>query len=579
MRKRVLFAAAVIAALLCACAQTPESAPTIHATAPAKAQTNTSESAQLFTCNGEPCDAGTLRITQSGSYRLRGTLTDGMVVVDAGKEDAVELILDGVQIASSTSAAIYVRQAQNVTITLAENSENILENGGTFQPIDEANVDAVIFAKDDLTFSGTGALRIFSPAGHGIVSKGDLTVKSGCMDIASASHGMSAKETLTVLGGSMTIDAGKDGLHAENADDASKGSLSISGGELCVTAGGDGASASGDLTMQSGTLRIVSGGGSQVTPAAEDVSAKGVKSDGTLTVLGGIVTVDACDDALHANGDVTITGGSLSLSSGDDGIHAGETLTVTDGSITVARSYEGLEGKVVAISGGDIAVTSSDDGINAAGGADQSGFSGFFGGGRGGDRFGESSSACALSISGGNVQINADGDGIDSNGALEISGGTIWIDGPQKSGNGAIDYGTTGVITGGTLIAVSNGGMEQNFGAESTQGAILLSVGNQSANAPILLTDEAGNELARFTSAKAFSSVIVSAPQLKAGGSYTLSAGEWMQTVTLNGLVYGAGSEQGGMKPGRPSGMPPEGFGGSAPDVPPEQNRGKIGET
>lgn len=579
--KKVTCIALLAALLLCACAASPSAAQTEQPTESVTASSPTSEGTlpggtipsgtlpsidSEFTCNGSACEAGGITISEAGTYTLKGTLQNGTVIVDALKKDAVTLVLDGAAITSATCAAIYIRQADKVTIMLAENSVNLLANGGSFVQIDDSNIDAVIFSKEDLTISGAGTLSVSSPAGHGVVSKDDLVIAGGVIGVNAASHGFTGKDSLTVSGGSLTIEAGKDALHAENSDDAQMGQLTVSGGTIAITAAGDGISASNTLTIDGGDIAIVSGGGKTVTPA-DDTSTKGVKAAGTLTVNGGTLAVNACDDALHSNADIVISGGVLTLASGDDGVHADETLSITGGSVTVSDSYEGLEGKIVDISGGDIDLTASDDGINAAGGSDWSGFGGF--GGRGMDSFGpDAASDSALRISGGTLTVNAGGDGLDSNGALEVSGGTITVQGPQMSGNGALDYGSTGTITGGTLIAVSAGGMEQNFGADSTQGSILLSVGNQSAGTQVTLTDAGGHVIASLTSAKAFGSVIISAPEIQVGETYTLSVGASTQTITMTSLIYGSGSGMGGGfggGMGGKGGMQPGGQGGGFP--------------
>ena len=53
-------------------------------------------------------DGSTVTITNEGVYVLSGQL-NGMVIVNAGKEQKVQLVLDGASIASETSAALYVR--------------------------------------------------------------------------------------------------------------------------------------------------------------------------------------------------------------------------------------------------------------------------------------------------------------------------------------------------------------------------------------------------------------------------------------------------------------------------------------
>ena len=99
-------------------------------------------------------------IKAAGVYVLSGTLTDGTIVVDAGDDDNVQLVLDGVSITAADYAAIYAKNADKVFVTLAEGAGNSLTVSGDYVQTDDNNVDAVIFAKCDLTLNGTGSLTV-----------------------------------------------------------------------------------------------------------------------------------------------------------------------------------------------------------------------------------------------------------------------------------------------------------------------------------------------------------------------------------------------------------------------------------
>lgn len=495
----------------------------------------------------------TVRITEEATYVISGTLDDGMLVVDASDTAKVQLVFDGVQISSGTSAALYVLEADKVFLTLAEGTENALSNGGEFVAVDDNNIDGALFSKQDLTVNGAGSLTVTSPAGHGIVCKDDLVITGGVYIVYAAGHGIDVNDSIRIADAKLTVDAGKDGIHAENNDDSTLGYVYISDGTLKLEAEGDGISAGSTMQIEGGSFDILSGGGSEngtqsssdswggfmggrpgtgsPTTAADSedsTSMKGLKAGSGLLVRGGTFTIDAADDSVHSNADITVEGGSFTAATGDDGFHADETLTITDGSIRITESYEGLEGLHVIISGGDIELSATDDGINAAGGVDSSGT-----GGRGGDTFGSrgqmggmmsSSSNGSIVISGGSVSITAYGDGIDANGSLAVSGGYITVCGPTQGDTSTLDYDTTAVITGGTFIGTGASGMAQSF-SEKGQGVVAVSVGNQSARTFITLTDSDGNVLLTCEPALSFAVIILSSADVVSGQTYTVTVG------------------------------------------------------
>ena len=460
----------------------------------------------------------TVTITDDGTYILRGTLDNGMIIVDADDEK-VQIVLDGAHITSATSAPLYVRQADKVVVTLAEGSENTLKNGGAFVAIDNSDIDAAVYSRDDITLNGSGSLTVESPAGHGIVSNDDLILTGGAITVNAASHGLSANDSVRMRDVTMAITAGKDGIQAEH-DDPEDGYVYMESGTLDIISGGDGISATGEMLLTGGTVSITSNGGSS---GESNSSCKGLKAGGNLTVTGGTYAIDAGEDALHTNASLTVSGGTITASAGDDALHADADLTISGGTISVPTSAEGIEGHRVTISGGTITVNAADDGLNAAGPQEISGHS--------------ADPDAYIRITGGDLFINADGDGIDSNGDLTVSGGSIVVAGPTRGGNSAVDYSGSAAITGGTMIAYGTSDMAQGFGKGSTQGAILLDTGSMPAGTDIVLSD-GSSELMRTTAEKAFSCVLVSVPGMVQNGTYTVSVGSESHTVSLDGYQY-----------------------------------------
>lgn len=507
-------------------------------------------------------DSGVIQFTAEGTYLLSGTLNDGMLVVNAPDTDKVQLVLDGASVTCSTSAALYVLEADKVFLTTAPGSVNALVNAGDYQPIDENNIDAAVFSKADLTLNGAGALTITAASGHGVVSKDDLVLTGGSLTVSAPSHALSGKDSVCISGGTYVLSAGKDGIHAENDDAPAKGYLYVGGGTFDIAAGGDGLSDGSCLLIEGGEFTLQSGGGCAAAPepssqwsfgpgfsrqgsssssSADSVSTKGIKAATDLTITGGSFSIDSADDALHSNDSLTVSGGSFEIASGDDGLHADGALLLSGGVVTISRSYEGIEGLSIEISGGEIDLTASDDGLNAAGGNDSSGF-----GGRGGDMFAATQGASIL-LSGGTLHIDASGDGIDSNGSFTMTGGTVWVSGPTNSGNGALDYNSGAAIHGGTILAAGASGMSQNFGSDSTQGAMLISGLSGAAGGSVTLTDSEGQILLSWQSDKSYNCLLISCPELCVGSTYTLTVDGVSTQITMDSLLYGSGSGMGGM--------------------------------
>jgi len=497
-------------------------------------------------------------VTDEGTYILRGQLTDGQILVDADKEDKIQLVLDGAAVTCKNGAALHIKTADKVFVTLAELSENSL----TSQQLPEGDsVDAALFSKEDITFNGTGLLTVTAREGHGIVSKDSLRITNGSYRVTAANHGIQGKDDICVTQANLEITAGKDGLHSENKDDETLGYVYVKDGTIQITAEGDGISAQSTLQLDGGSLQILTGGGSvngqkkssdhwggfgggrpgmrpgtpaETTQSEDSTSLKGLKAGGLLVINGGDYTLDTADDAVHCNGDLTVTGGSFTIKTGDDGFHADGTLQFLGGTATIHESYEGMEALHVQVSGGAVTLTASDDGINAAGGKDESGFGGRDpfdnrGGGRGWG--GMSAGNGSITISGGTLHITSSGDGFDANGTLEITGGHITVCGPTRGDTATLDFDRTGTISGGTFVGTgAAGGMAQTF-SQSEQAVITLRTGNQPVGTELVITDSSGKELLRYTPALDFGILIYSSPALEKGASYTVTIGNTPTTT------------------------------------------------
>ena len=238
-------------------------------------ETNETETAS----SGVSISGNIITITKEGTYVFSGALSEGQIVVDADSAK-VQLVLDNADITCASSAAIYVKNADKTFITLAEGSENILMNTAEYEAIDDNNIDAVIFSKDDLTLNGKGTLTINSEYGHGIVSKDDLKLVGGTCNITAKNHALSGKDSVRIAAGTYNLTSGKDGIHSENADDDEKGFVYIASGDFTIESTGDGIDASYVVQIDDGDFDITAGDGAEnATKTYNDMPGGGTRDN------------------------------------------------------------------------------------------------------------------------------------------------------------------------------------------------------------------------------------------------------------------------------------------------------------
>ena len=527
--------------------------------------------------DGVVINGQTVTITAEGTYIFSGTLSEGQIVVDADNAK-VQIVFDNVDITCASSAAVYVKSAEKVFVTLAEGSQNTLRNTDEYVAIDDNNIDAVIFAKSDLTLNGTGSLTIVSAEGHGIVSKDDLKITGGTYDITAAGHALSGKDSVRIADGTFILTPEKDGIHAENADDEEKGYIYIADGDFTITSDGDGMDASNIVQIEDGTFDITAGGGaanSQKThesdmpgggmsqnierPDGENMPQMGERPDGatppeklsqneqneTATPdnetdhqsSSAETTEDTATDesgtstkGIKAGGGMYLNGGTYQIDSADDSIHSNANITIADGTYTLATGEDGVHADdALTVNGGTITVTESYEGLEGLTVTINDGTIDITARDDGINTAGEK-----MELNGGYIHILAGGDGVDSNGDLTINGGEIYIDGPSDNGNSAIDYGdrSSAYMNGGTLVAIGSSGMAEGMSDSSKQEVLMVKLGEQMEAGDVVLTDSEGNVIVSYTALKSYDCVIISTAEVESGATYTLTTSGTTTEVT-----------------------------------------------
>ena len=437
-------------------------------------------SGKTAACNSSnvQIEDGVVTIKAAGVYVLSGTFTDGTIVVDAGDDDKVQLVLDGVSITAADYAAIYAKNADKVFVTLAEGAGNSLTVSGDYVQTDDNNVDAVIFAKCDLTLNGTGSLTVKDNTGHGIVSKDDLVVTGGTYTIYSQDHCLNGKDSVRIADGTFNLSCDEDGIHAGN-DDQQDGYVYIEGGDINISVGDDAIHAEG--------LLIITGGDIDVSKSCE-----GVEGDKIL-VTGGDIDVISSDDGFNAAGGSSGSGDNHDGFGGSSG--SGDNHDGFGGGPGMGGVYMDADSDAyIFITGGTININANGDGIDSNG---------------------------CIGITGGSVYVLGPSD--NGNGAMDygicaaITGGEIVAVGGSGMAQGFGDESTQ-------CSALVN--FDEWVDARET----------------ITLTDSDGKEVLSYKADKKFNSVVISTSDMKQGDNYTLTVGDQNSTFTLDDITYSEGS-------------------------------------
>ena len=549
-------------------------------------------------------DGGAVTLSGSGSYRVTGQLA-GSLTVDT--DGPLELILAGAEITGEN--CLEIRSRAPVTIILAAGTVNTLSDGA---PEPDEQADAVIFSKAPLTIGGEGSLSVNGRGNNGIQGRDSVAITGGTIAVTASNDGVKAAGDLSVTGGELYIYAAGDGLSAKNArvipgrvylsggrtviqagdrgidgessveltggsaeiqaqgDGLHADSIGIYGGTLSVDVQGDGLQAVSLLYIEDGSLEIRTGGGGgeaashpgesfgpwgQSQSTEESVSAKGLKSDGDITIAGGSINLDTADDAIHCAAVCTIGGGEISLVSSDDAVHADDMLVINDGVLRIDDCFEGLEAFAVEVRGGDVTIRAVNDGINA------NGMEMMFA--RNSTQESEFTSASGAEttyflMAGGKVDLvvtgnmSNQGDGVDSNGAVYITGGELIVSTYGSFMENGLDTGWGGpTVTGGMVMAGGSSTMTESFSSYSTQCCAVIPTSYMPDGTEVTITDEDGNGIWSVVMADAFSCLQISHPDLQEGHVYTLAYGS--ESTELDFTATTNISRSGGFGgPGRP---------------------------
>ena len=266
-----------------------------------------------------------VKIEEAGTYVISGDCSDGSITVKKGTTGVV-LVLDNLNLSSSTGAAVSINKEAQVMIVVSgsvtlTDKENPADENAADAEAAEAYDGAAIKAKagSQVYLTGEGTLTINGSAKNGIkVGDTDSSFvvdgESLTVNITAANDGINAGADLTLLSGTLNITANDDAIHADRI-------LTVGSRE---TGNGPAISAAGKECLEATVVNIFGG---SVQVSATDDAINATQQDNTLTaslnITGGTVNVQSRGDGLDCNGNVNLLGGTITINSASFGGEAG----------------------------------------------------------------------------------------------------------------------------------------------------------------------------------------------------------------------------------------------------------------
>ncbi len=457
------------------------------------------------TSDGVTQSGSVYTITKAGEYTVAGLLSEGQLIVDAGDEDEVTIVLNGTSITCSSGSPIYVKNASEVKIKSEENSFNeVIDKRAeaTEDSSDDAG-NAAIYATCDLKLVGKGALVVTGNNNNGIQSKDDLSIKNVIVKVTAVNNAVKGNDAVDIESGNIiAISAKGDGIKTSNSSISNKGKqkgiVTITGGNIDIYAACDGIDAAygvdisgdGNLNIYTDTYseyseEVTSSGSSSGTSTSRDSSANKTASANTVSYVAASDTIANAPGGFGGNkaggdrpgmpGDFNESGNSSGQSYSTKGIKAESEINISGFTINVCSTDDGIhansdsgvletgeDGKgTIVINGGTITISSGDDGMHA-------------------DK--------QLDVNDGYINIVTSYEGLEAM-TINLNGGKIYVYATDDGINACTGDGKTSPIinvTGGYIdVTTASGdtdGIDSNGNYVQTGGMVLVKGGSSSGN-------------------------------------------------------------------------------------------------
>lgn len=474
------------------------------------------------TSDGVTQSGSVYTITKAGEYTVTGLLSEGQLIVDAGDEDEITIVLNGTSITCSSGSPIYVKNASEVKIKSEENSFNEVIDKRAEATEDSSGDagNAAIYATCDLKLVGKGALVVTGNYNNGIQSKDDLSIKNVIVKVTAVNNAVKGHDAVDIESGNIiAISAKGDGIKTSNSSISNKGNhkgiVTITGGNIDIYAACDGIDAAygvdisgdGNLNIYTDTYseyseEVTSSVSSSGTSSGRDSSANKTASANTVSYVAASDTITNASGGFGGGnmgggnapdmngssggnktggdrpgmpGDFNESGNSSGQSYSTKGIKAESEINISGFTINICSTDDGIhansdscvletgeDGKgTIVINSGTITISSGDDGMHA-------------------DK--------QLDVNDGYINIVTSYEGLEAM-TINLNGGKIYVYATDDGINACTGDGKTSPIvnvTGGYIdVTTASGdtdGIDSNGNYVQTGGMVLVKGGSSSGN-------------------------------------------------------------------------------------------------
>ncbi|MGN0364775.1 MAG: hypothetical protein ACI4E5_02400, partial [Suilimivivens sp.] len=288
---------------------------------------------------------GVLTIKSGEAIRISGTTKNDTIVVEKGKDANITLAGVNIDVSSSRNTAAFKIEddsAGNVTITLADGSENTLKSGDNcagLQKKKNGGGGSLTIQGDTGTLTATGGAHGAGIGGGNGGSGSNITIRGGTVTATGVNGGAGigggndgSGSNITIRGGTVTATGGYGGAGIGGGDyDGSGSNIKISGGTVAATGGINGAGIGGgnggsgsNITIRGDTVTATGGDSGAGIGGGAGGSGSNIEIEGgTVTATGGDGGAGIGGGSNGSGSDITISGDTVTATGGDSGAGIG----------------------------------------------------------------------------------------------------------------------------------------------------------------------------------------------------------------------------------------------------------------